>query len=136
MLDSSAILDTDIISFWMRNDSRLELYDEHMRAFNYKLSVSFITLGELYFGARKSDWGQNRIQRMLAFLDNFDLVSVDRDVTATFGSVMAESHSKGRPMSVNDAWIAACAIRHNLTLITHNAKDYRFLSLLHLISES
>jgi hypothetical protein len=37
-------------------------------------------------------------------------------------------------VGANDLWIAACAIRHNLTLLTNNQKDSEGIPELKLIS--
>jgi len=32
---------------------------------------------------------------------------------------------QSRPLSFPDAWFAACAVRHKIPLVTHNAKDLK-----------
>ena len=40
-----------------------------------------------------------------------------------------------RPIDPNDAWIAACALRHQVPLVSHNAKHFREIASLNLITE-
>ena len=42
----------------------------------------------------------------------------------------------GRNVPANDLWIAACAIRHSIPLVTHNSKDFAGIPRLIVISES
>ncbi len=41
-----------------------------------------------------------------------------------------------RVHAAQDAWVAACALRHGYPLITHNAVDYAGVSGLTMISET
>lgn len=43
---------------------------------------------------------------------------------------------EGRPISVADAWVAACALRFGAPLVTHNRKDFEAVSDLQSISEN
>jgi len=38
--------------------------------------------------------------------------------------VRVERRKQGRPISVQDAWVAACALRYGCSLLTHNAADF------------
>jgi tRNA(fMet)-specific endonuclease VapC len=42
----------------------------------------------------------------------------------------------GKPIGCGDCWIAAAAIRHDLTLVTHNAGDYADLPNLKLVTHA
>ena len=52
-----------------------------------------------------------------------------------YGRIMADSERSGRRMGLGDAWIAACAVRHGLPLVTHNAKDFQGVDALQVITE-
>ena len=45
-----------------------------------------------------------------------------------------ERQAIGKVISPQDAWIAATAIRHNLPLVTNNAKDFQNLVKLQVIT--
>ena len=57
-------------------------------------------------------------------------------VQATIDRIVAERERKGRPISFNDAWIAACAVKHGVPLVTHNPKDFEQISGLNIVSEA
>lgn len=68
-------------------------------------------------------------------LRNFLVVPYDHEISKSYARVLVERQSRGRPISFNDAWIAACAVRHSVSLVTHNAKDFEGISGLDLITE-
>ena len=51
------------------------------------------------------------------------------------GGLVADREHDGRRIETNDAWIAACAIRYAVPLVTHNAKDVSNIPSLDVISE-
>jgi predicted nucleic acid-binding protein len=48
----------------------------------------------------------------------------DEAVAVKWGEIQGNAHLRGRPRPVNDSWIAACCLAHNLPLATFNAKDF------------
>ena len=67
-------------------------------------------------------------------LRNFIVVPYDHEITRCYGRVAAQRQRDGRPIAPNDAWIAACAVRHGMPLVTHNVKDFRGVASLELIT--
>lgn len=133
MTDDWIIINTDVVSYLMRGGKLAEIYARHIQG--KKRAISFITVGELYFGAEKANWGiQKRIQLENA-LKNFVVIPFDIEIARIFGFIVAERDRKGKPISFHDAWIAACAIRHKVGLVTHNAKDFDHISSLDVITE-
>jgi predicted nucleic acid-binding protein len=45
-------------------------------------------------------------------------------VAVTWGRLSAAAILRGRPRPINDMWIAACCLTHDLPLATFNVKDY------------
>ena len=134
VMDAECVVDTDVVSFVMRGRQLARMYARHING--RVLSVSFITVGELYFGAEKAGWGERRRTRLEDTLDSFTVVPYDRGVARCYGRVVAERQRIGNPIAQNDAWIAACAVRHALPLVTHNYRHFEGISGLRLITES
>ncbi len=99
------------------------------------LAISFITVGEMYFGAEKMGWGKNKRAKLETTLRNFVVIPYDHEIARCYGRLMAERQRIGRPIAPNDAWIAACTVRHGAPLITHNPKDFTQISGLKVITE-
>ena len=63
------------------------------------------------------------------------MIPYDHDIARCYGRIVAGRERKGRPISCADAWIAACAVRHGVPFVTHNAKDFDEIADLHIITE-
>ena len=134
MTGTGVVLDTNIVSYLMRGGQLAEAYAPHIRG--RLLAIAFITVGELYFGAEKRNWGGKRRKKLEATLRNFVVVPYDHEIARCYGRLVAERQRDGRSLSPNDAWIAACAVRHDTPLVTHNAKDFEGISGLEVITET
>ena len=57
---NAVLLDTDVFSYLLRpNDKRGDVYRKHVHG--KTIAVSFVTIGELYFGVTKRGWGAKTI---------------------------------------------------------------------------
>jgi predicted nucleic acid-binding protein len=97
-------------------------------------AIAFITVGELYFGAENNNWGEKKRKVLETTLRNFVVIPYDHEIARCYGRLMSERKRKGQPISPNDAWIAACATRHSVPLVTHNAKDFMGITALEIIT--
>ena len=133
MNDAKIILDTNIVSYLMRGGLLAATYEPHVR--NRLLAITFITVGELYFGAEKRSWGEKKRKELETNLRNFVVIPYDHEIARCYGRLVAERQRKGKPIAPNDAWIAACAVRHGVPLVTHNAKHFKDILSLKVITE-
>jgi predicted nucleic acid-binding protein len=95
--------------------------------------ITFVTVGELFKGAYKANWGQRRFERLEAWLHNVLVLPYDADVARTWGRLVAERERQGRPVSANDAWIAACCLSRGLPLMTLNRAHFEGIPGLNLL---
>jgi tRNA(fMet)-specific endonuclease VapC len=130
---SELILDTDIVSNLMRGGAIAEAYLPHVQG--KLLAITFVTVGEMYFGAEKANWGSKKRNDLEASLRNYVVIPYDNQIARCYGRLLAERQRAGAPIAPNDAWIAACAVRHAVPLVTHNAKHFRAITGLQVISE-
>jgi len=90
---------------------------------------------ELSYGAEKylARSGSDRYLRYLdnLFTDRFRdrVLRFDGAVPSAAGKVRARREGKGRPISVQDAMIAAICLVHDATLATRNIRDFDGLDL-------
>ena len=134
MSDSTRIiLDTNIVSYLMKGGRYAEMYMGYIQG--KSLAITFITVGELYFGAEKRKWGDKKRKQLETTLRNFFVIPYDREIACCYGQLVAERHRKGKSIAVNDAWIAACAVRHKTVLVTHNPKDFTDITGLEIFTE-
>ncbi|MCK4625411.1 MAG: type II toxin-antitoxin system VapC family toxin [Phycisphaerae bacterium] len=133
MSNAKIILDTNIVSYLMRGGPEAEAYAPHVQG--KLLAIAFITVGEMYFGAENRNWGENKRKQLETSLRNFVVVPYDHEIARCYGRLVAERKRGGRPIAPNDAWIAACTVRHGVPLVTHNAKDFEGITALKVITE-
>ncbi|GMV94471.1 MAG: ribonuclease VapC [Candidatus Hydrogenedentota bacterium] len=133
-MDSQKVmLDTNIISYLLKNSDFALPY---LRHFSGKfLFLSFISVGEIFLWAETANWGQRRHAEMEEKLRNYIVVPYDHEIARTYARIASERRRNGLPISLHDAWIAACAVRHGVPLVTHNAKDFVGITSLEVITE-
>ena len=133
MTGRARLLDTNIVSYVMRGGELARRYEPHI---SYSLlAISFVTVGELYVGAEKARWGERRRKQLEETLRSFVVVPYDSKVARSYGKLMATRQRAGQSITPNDAWIAACALRHGVPLVTHNAKHFQNVEDLEIITE-
>jgi tRNA(fMet)-specific endonuclease VapC len=128
------ILDTDVVSFLFKNDSRADSYLPHLR--DKQWLISFMTEAELEQWALLSNWQAKRIDWLRAFLGRFVIVPSSRDLVLKWAEVMVAARRAGRRLETADAWVAATAALYDAPLLTHNATDYLGVPALKLITET
>lgn len=130
------MLDTDVFSFlWMKpGDTRAKVYAPHIQG--KAVAISFVTLGELRFWGRKRKWAKKKWDDLSARLRSVIPVPYDDAVCDVYAELKADLEAAGRTVADNDLWIAACAVRHSLTLITNNRAHFENIPRLTIISEA
>ena len=126
------LLDTDVVSFILKGDSRANKYSHIIQG--NRLALSFMTVAELFQWAAIRNWGQQRTANLEKSLTNYLIIPVDIELCHIWGNLRAERQTIGRVISPQDAWIAATAIRHKLPLVTNNAKDFQSIPTLQVIT--
>jgi tRNA(fMet)-specific endonuclease VapC len=127
------IVDTDVVSFLLKGDSRAQLYRPHLQG--KTLARSFMTVAELYQWAYVRNWGERKLTELEGRLHRYVIVPFDNDLCKHWASICVQRQRLGRSISVQDAWTAATALRHDCPLVTHNGNDYADIARLQVISE-
>ncbi len=133
-MTEGCLIDTDVISYLFRHDTRAEAYRPYLTG--KVLAVSFMTIAELERWALQRNWGPARQERMAAFLAQFTIMLVDRSLCHTWARVGDQARRNGRPIQTADAWIAATAIALDVPLITNNRSDFAGVDNLRLLPEA
>lgn len=126
MADPSAVrylLDTNICIYIAKGQplavrARFEQHTLH------DLAMSTITLGELRFGAEKS---QSR-ERALSVIEQLTQVipayPLPLEAGEHYGQIRAALQQQGLPIGNNDLWLAAHARSQGWTLVTNNTREF------------
>lgn len=115
------VLDTDVASLSFKRELPPTLL---RKLVGMEACISFITQGELTKWAERRHWGARRRERIAQWLDRVPVIHSSDVVTRVWGELAAAGERRGRPRPVNDCWIAACCLAHNLPLATLNIKDF------------
>lgn len=117
------LLDTNTCIGYI-NRRRPAIYQHFLSVSPDDVCICDVVKFELYYGAYKG----SRTVENLQILDNFfaDLTSLPFDVKAAriCGQIRAKLQAKGTPIGAYDLQIAAIALANNLTLITHNTREF------------
>jgi len=88
------------------------------------LALSSIVLGELLVRVGKSQVKTRSQAALEAVVSNLEVVSVNADVSRTYGTIRAELELAGQPIGANDFWIAAQAVTFGMILVTDNLREF------------
>lgn len=128
------VVDTDVVSFLYKRDTRAELYRTRLN--DPPFIISFMTLAELRSWMYHRNWGPTRRQHLERYLQRYQLIYASSDLCELWAQVTDSARRHGRPIGAADAWIAATALLQNVSLVTHNRSDYERVEGLSIISES
>jgi tRNA(fMet)-specific endonuclease VapC len=87
-------------------------------------SVSTITLFELWFGIVKSRRQADKAQQLSAFLTTVRILEFENDDARMAADVRLALARAGTPIGSYDLLIASQAIRHSLTIVTANVREF------------
>lgn len=127
---SILVLDTNIVSFVLREDTLSGGYQAYLKG--NTLAISFMTVAELYHGGIRAGWRQRRLRQPADALDGYMILHSTTEVCQWWGDV--RSQRKKQPISGEDAWIAATALAYDCPLVTHNAADFRGIDGLQIVT--
>jgi len=130
----NVLVDTDVVSFTYKKDTRSALYESHLQG-NF-LIISFMTLAELKLWTLKNNWGEKRKNNFAEFLKDYLVIYPDENLCEIWGRIKAYSHKFGNPIDTADAWVASVAIYFDIPLVTNNRRHFENVRNLKIISES
>ena len=82
--------------------------------------VPSVVVGELYYGAWKSERQQENVARIDEFAADSVVLGCDAETARQYGQIKSALRTQGTPVPENDIWIAAIAIQHDLMLVTRD----------------
>src|SRR5262249_40940208 len=125
------VLDTNLVSYRMKQHSIAELYRGHLKG--KRLAISFMTVAELYEGAHRKAWGPSKMVWLEDELRGYRVIQSSVEIAQHWGQIRAQRYRQ--PIAVDDAWIAATARAKDWPLVTHNPEDFDGIEGLQIITE-
>jgi tRNA(fMet)-specific endonuclease VapC len=128
MIGNNVLLDTNIISAWLKGESAIaDKIDNSAETY-----IPVIVVGELYYGAQYSTNVQKNTSNILKVTARYSVLHIDENTASFYGTIKAGLRKKGKPIPENDIWIAAIAQQNELVLIT---RDKHFAEIDNLNTE-
>jgi tRNA(fMet)-specific endonuclease VapC len=124
------LLDTDICVYWLKANDCIEQTAISVGLIN--ISISFMTLSELYYGAYKSQHVAENIAAINQLAVKLSIVESNDEICACFGKLKALLEKQGMIIDDADLFIAACALTTGATLVTNNTKHFKRINGLQL----
>jgi toxin FitB len=127
----SFLLDTNVVSEWMKPHPNPGVVTWLADVDEDRVFLSVITLTELRYGIDRMSPGHRRkrldewLEQELPLRFEGRILSIDPAIADACGKAVARSEALGRRMEAMDAFIAATAEVHRLTLVTRNTSDFQ-----------
>ena len=96
------------------------------------IAVCSIVKSELFYGALKSAKPERNLAAQQEFLAQFISLPFDDSATMIFGTIRTRLEALRTPIGSYDLQIASIAINYNLTLATHNTREFKRVNDLQL----
>jgi predicted nucleic acid-binding protein len=129
----SFLLDTNAISEWQKPRPDRGVLDWMNATDENSLFLSVVTLAELRYGIERMDAGGRRrryelwLEHELPLRFEGRILSVNPTIADMWGRLVARGAAAGRPVNAMDAFLAATAEVHRLTLVTRNVSHFTLL---------
>jgi hypothetical protein len=117
----SYLLDSDVLIWILRNrESTVRMVEELAGRATEPLACSALSVMEIEVGVKPGEEA-----RTAECLDGLTVLPVDGEL-AREAAALLRKRKRLEPREWVDALIAATAIRHGLTLVTYNRRDYPY----------
>lgn len=133
---NAVLLDSNVYSYVLKKHALAALYDNHLAG--KQQTLCFAVVAELLQGAQMRNWGNASIAKLEESFRTVAIIPYDLGVCRAWASLCRIKNADGslRTFSNNDRWIAACALHHNIPLVSHNRRHFDGIPGLVLISEA
>lgn len=89
-----------------------------------QIMISSVTVAELYYGVRKSQYQQKNEDALIQFLSSFELVPFTDEDAFLYGEIRTDLEKKGQIIGPYDLQLAAQCLSRGMTIVTNNEKEF------------
>jgi predicted nucleic acid-binding protein len=126
----SFLLDTTVVSEWMKPLPNAGVIRWLAEVDEDRVYLSVMTLAELRYGTERLSPGARKsrldvwLSEELPLRFEGRLLIIEATIANAWGRVMSKCSAAGKPIGLMDAFFAATAEVHALTLVTRNVSDF------------
>ncbi|MBU1170694.1 MAG: type II toxin-antitoxin system VapC family toxin [Proteobacteria bacterium] len=118
------LLDTNIVSYWMRGDEQIISKMQSCRP--CELAISTITVAEILFGIEKSSSRKKeRMNKLDHIRSLIEIIPFDVVAAEQYGKIRSYLEKNGISISERNTQIASIALAYGRVVITHNTKEFK-----------
>lgn len=118
------MLDTNTIAY-AKNRKPASVLDKLIQLDPSEVCISAVTMAELEYGiCHSSKPSQNR-KALILFLSGITILPFGTEAALEYGNIRHKLQTQGMLIGANDLLIAAHAKSLNLTLVTHNIREFQ-----------
>ena len=89
-----------------------------------EMAMSTITVGELWFGAGKSQARERALNTLEQLVRMIQPSALPMAAAQHYGQIRATLQQQGQTIGNNDLWLAAHALAEDWTLVTNNTREF------------
>lgn len=117
------LIDTNIFIAILKGNTTLKSFVEKLFC-----ALDTTIYSELIQGSKN----KSEVNKIEKYLNGFELIHFDREISQKTLELL-KNYSKSHNLMFGDAIIAATCLVNDLTLITYNIKDFRFIKNLKIL---
>ena len=123
-MQTQYLLDTNICIYIIKHQPEIvrQHFEKHLP--NRNILISLITLGELRFGADKSQHKEKALKVIDELTSMIQVVELDETVAEHYAQIRQDLSAKGKIIGSNDLWLAAHARANDWVMVTNNEKEF------------
>jgi len=125
------LLDTNICIYIAKHHP-LQVLKRFEQLQTGEVGMSFVTHGELIFGAEKSQYRDKTIEKLNRLIEIIPVVFPEHQTAEHYGEIRAFLECSGQLIGANNLWIAAHARSLDMTLVSNNVKEFERVPKLKL----
>ncbi len=90
----------------------------------HDIALCSVVKAELFYGAMKSANPEKNLAKQQQFAGPFISLPFEDKAAERYGQIRAKLEKLGTPIGPNDLLIAAIAVANDVTLVTHNTREF------------
>jgi len=124
--NSGYLLDTDVLIAFLRGkNAELRQQMDDLLSRDIPVSMSIISLGELYLGAFKSNNTPKNLSLVNSLRERLEILELNEATMMLYGEIEAVLEKSGSMIGDFDVLIASTAINSDITLVSGNERHFK-----------